>query len=89
MNVLKIFGSLALILIAVVWLHHATHPKPLDDEAMPPYGVGLVLAEEAAKAAHDAGRVVLVCMPMSSVRGVAEMEGFQKSIIFKRYNLHE
>lgn len=87
MNVLKILGSLVLILIAVVWLRQSTHPKPLDDEAMPPYGVGSVLAEEAAKAVHDKGQVVLVCMPMGSVRGLAEMEGFQKTIA-QHKNVH-
>jgi len=79
-NILKTIGAVLFIVIALAWLQRSLHPKPLDDEAMPPFGVGQVLAEEAAKAMHDKGRVVIVCMPMTSVRGLAEIDGFQRTL---------
>lgn len=80
MKTLKIIGALILIVLALAWLQRSIHPKPLDDEAMPPYGVGQVLAEEAAKTINDKGRLAIVCMPISSERGMAEMEGFQRTL---------
>ena len=80
MNTLKIIGSFLIIVTMLAWLHRSLHPKPLDDEAMPPYAVGLVLAEQAAKTVHDNGRVVMICMPMDSVRGQAELEGFKQTL---------
>ena len=80
MKTLKTIGAVFLILIALAWLQRSLHPKPLDDEAMPPYGVGQVLAEAAAKAVHEKGRVVIICMPMTSVRGLAQMHGFQETL---------
>ena len=67
-----------LIVLAMAWLQRSIRPKPLDDEAMPPYGVGQVLGEEAAKTINDKGRVAIVCIPMISARGMAEMDGFQR-----------
>lgn len=80
MKYLKIISSVLFIVIALAWLQRSLHPQPLDDEAMPPYGVGQVLAEEAAKEMHEKGQVVIVCMPMSSVRGQAQMRGFLETL---------
>ena len=69
-----------MIVLALAWLQRSTNPEPLDDEAMPPYGVGQVLAEQATKALGDKGRVALVCMPMISVGGRAELAGFLETL---------
>lgn len=47
---------------------------------MPPYGVGQVLGEEAVKAMHDHGRVVLVYMAVNSVQSRAVLDGFRQTI---------
>ncbi len=80
MKSLKIIGAVLVIVLALACLQRSTSPKPLDDEAMPPYGIGQVLAEQAAKAIGDKGRVALVCMSMNSVGGRAELAGFQETL---------
>jgi hypothetical protein len=80
MKALKLFGSLLFIVLALAWLHRSMSSAPLDDETMPPYGIGQVLAEQAAKAMGDKGRVALVCMSMNSIGGRAELAGFQETL---------
>ena len=77
---LKVICTALLIVIAVAWLQRSLNPKPVDDEAMPPYAVGQVLAEQAVKAINDKGRVALVCMPSGAMRSQAEMEGLQQTL---------
>ncbi len=80
MKTLKISGSLLFIVLAFMWLHRSMNVAPMDDETMPPYGIGQVLAEQAAKAMGDKGRVALVCMSMNSNGGRAELAGFQETL---------
>ena len=80
MNIGKIIGLILLIVVAVLLIQRSQHPKPPDEQYMPGYGIGQVLAEAAAKATHEQGRVVLACQPSNLDSSVAEMEGFQKTL---------
>jgi hypothetical protein len=80
MKTLKTVGALLLIVLALVWLQRSIHPKPLDDEVKPAYAVGQVLAEQAAIATGDKGRLAMVWMPINSVRGQAELAGFLETM---------
>ena len=80
MNTGKIIGSILLIVVAVLFIQRSQHPQPPDEQYMPGYGMGQVLAEAAAKITHDQGRVVLACQPSNLASSEAEMEGFQQSL---------
>ena len=80
MKTLKIIGAILTLVIALAWINRTLHPKPLDEQALPSFGVGQVLAEEAARALKDNGRVVLVNMPLGSVECKSQLEGFQKTL---------
>jgi hypothetical protein len=85
MKTLKIIGAVLIVVLALAWLQRSMNPKPIEDEAMPPYAVGQVLAEQAAKATGDKGRLAMVWMPINSVRGQAELAGFQETIALHKH----
>jgi hypothetical protein len=80
MKAVKIVGAAFLILVGVALFLRAIHPKPADEIALPPSGLGQVLAEEAAKALNDKGTVVLAWMPTGAVESQAKFDGFQRAI---------
>ena len=80
MKLSKILGVVALCTVSLWGLNRALHPKPLDSVALPPYGLGQVLAEAAAQAASDEGSLILICLPNRSVQFQSQMAGFQKGL---------
>jgi ABC-type sugar transport system substrate-binding protein len=80
MKTLKIGAAVLTIAVALLLLNQTLHPKPLDEQVMPQTGVGQVLAEQAAKAMNDKGRVAVVCMPTGSVESQAQLQGFQRTL---------
>ena len=80
MKIIKIIGSVLVIVLALVWIQKTLNPKPADEVAMPHAGVGQVLAEQAAKAVNDKGLVALVYMESASVESQAQMDSFQRTL---------
>ena len=80
MKTLKIIAATLIVAGALFWLNHSLHPQPLDRQSLPFFGVGEVLANEAARVAHDKGRVVLVNLPMDSVNSQSQLQGFQETL---------
>lgn len=80
MKTTKIVALLLLIAVALVWIERSWHSQPLKDEVMPPYGVGVVLAQEAAETMQNTGRVAIICLPVSSAPSKAQMEGLQRTL---------
>lgn len=80
MKIAKIIGSVLVIVCALLWIQETLNPKPADEIAMPHAGVGQVLAEQAARAVDDKGRVALVYMESASVESQAQMDSFQRTL---------
>ena len=80
MKTFKIIASVLVIIVALAWLQRAIRSKPLDAEALPPTGMGQVLAEEAAKALPKGGQVVLVSMSGGTAEDQAKLEGFNRTL---------
>lgn len=80
MKIAKIIGAVLVIVLAMTWIQKTLNPKPADEVVMPPAGVGQVLAEQAARAVNDKGRVGLVYMESSSVESQAQMDTFQRTL---------
>ena len=80
MKIVKIVGALLVIGLAMVWIQRTLNPKPADEVAMPHAGVGQVLAEQAARAVNDQGRVALVYMESASVESQAQIDSFQRTL---------
>ena len=66
MKTLKIIGAVLIVVLALAWLQRSMNPKPIEDEAMPPYAVGQVLAEQAAKATRG--------LPIPKIKDVSVIE---------------
>ena len=80
MKLKQLLAVAALLLVALWLLNRALHPRPLDTVVLPPYGLGQVLAEAAAKAAHYQGRFVVICQPDDSNQFHAQWEGFESGL---------
>src|SRR5512133_1256529 len=80
MKLVKIVGSVVVILLALLWIQSTLNPQPADEVAMPHAGVGQVLAEQAAKAVNDKGLIALVYMETGSVEEKAQMDSFKRTL---------
>lgn len=80
MKIAKIIAAVLVLVVAVLWIQRTLNPGPADEVALPHAGVGQVLAEQAAKALNDKGRVALVYMDSTSVETRAQIESFQRTL---------
>ncbi len=81
MKNLKVVVVSLVIVIAGFFIWRSLHRSALPEVAMPASGLGLVLAEQTAKALPDGGKVVIISCPMPTDEHRATMDGLKQELV--------
>ena len=80
MKALKLVAAAVLLGLAGYLLQRSFNPRPSDEHAGPPAGVGQVVAEQTAKAIGEQGEILVLDCPNDSVDSKALRSAFASQI---------